>query len=166
MVLCFRDLHLLTIPQKYSIVLTRPSAASIHVRVADPQLLKLIYPARSLYFVLHELITNSTKHSNDSAEVVVSWQMRAERFVCTVEDNGPGISANLSTTYLPVDALLPHDRVGEGLWLTGRVTDSSDGLLLFRRSSALGGTEVLIEFPVVGYWNGDDLRQFNDVYEH
>lgn len=137
----------------------------VTIEKSDVGPLSLIFPASALFIMLHELVVNAARHSGDFAEVLVSWQIRDQRFVCTVDDNGPGMRG-LTDSYLPVDALEINARGHSGLFLVLDVLDSSGGLLLFRRSATLKGTQVLVEFPVVGYFVGDKLTRFADVYEN
>ncbi len=140
--------------------------AVIRFGACEPPLIRLIYPTQSLLIMLDELITNAIRHSGSSVKVVISWEMRAERFACTIDDSGPGISTDLSDSYLPLDALSLPIRQGDGLWVTWKIVRCSGGMLLFRRSPSLHGTQVLMDIPVVGYWNNKELRQFDGVYEH
>jgi signal transduction histidine kinase len=138
--------------------------ARITVGGTEPVSFRLIYPAAALFVVVHELVSNALRHSGN-VECLVSWQMRNRRFACSVEDSGGGISARLTDSYVPLDALeIAPDRLG-GLDLTWRVMRASGGLLLFRRSSVLHGSEALIEFPVLGYLMDESLTRFNHVYE-
>jgi signal transduction histidine kinase len=123
----------------------------------EPLMLEFVYPSSALFTLLQELVGNAQRHSHDAAVVVVSWEMRGQRFVCHVEDNGPGISDDLTASYLPWEALaLP---ISSGLALMQEIIRSSEGLLLFRRSKILNGTDVLIELPVLDYWESSNTRE-------
>jgi C4-dicarboxylate-specific signal transduction histidine kinase len=97
-------------------------------------------------------------------KVSVTWAVHQSRFHCSVEDSGPGITADLSASYLPFDALKLGVTQGEGLRALWTIVRSSSGLLLFRRSPALGGTQAFIELPVLGYWIHGQLHRFENAY--
>jgi signal transduction histidine kinase len=161
---------------KYDPFVVQPSAliqlissnchgANIILEESARTTLSLIYPVPALFIAIHELIGNAVRHSGNSVQVIVSWRMRNERFVCTVDDSGPGLCKDLTDSYLPSDALDISTRPNRGVRLVRAILDSSRGLLLFRRSDILKGTQVLLEFPVVGYYAGEDLIRFSHVYK-
>lgn len=135
---------------------------TIQVRESSDWSLDLIYPNVALFTIFHELITHAVKDSGSSAHVRIAWHMSFDKFICEIDDNGPGLCDRLSETYL--------DRWGldidpwAGLLTVEQTIQDSQGSLLYRRSADLGGTQVKIEFPLVGYWQEDKLHQWNTVY--
>lgn len=120
------------------------------------QSLDLIYPKQTLFTIFHELITNAINHSREPVHVRVAWRMCDEKFICEIEDDGPGISENSSATYLE-DWKLGAIHRGRGLPTVRHALIASHSFLSFRRSAQLGGTQVKIELPLVGYWLDDRL---------
>lgn len=126
---------------------------SIQVKEGGDRSLDLIYPNVALFTILHELITNAVKASGSSAHVQIAWHMSFDKFICEIDDNGPDLCESLSEIYL--------DRWGldidpwAGLLTVEQTIANTRGSLLFRRSTEFGGTQVKIEFPLVGYWQED-----------
>lgn len=135
----------------------------IRVGEGSDQSLDLIYPNPALFTIFHELIANAIKHSEKPAQVRIAWKIRYEKFVCEIDDDGPGLCDKLSTTYLDRWKLGVNPRAG--LFTVEETMRDSKGCLLFRRSAELGGTQVKIELPLVGYWIEDELRTWRTVYE-
>lgn len=127
------------------------------------QSLDLIYPNLALFTILHELITNAIKHAGKPAQVRIAWHIRSDRFICEIDDNGPGLCKKLSMTYL--DRCQLGAILRGGLFTVEETIRASKGSLLFRRSDELGGTQVKIELPLVGYWLDDQLHTWRTVYE-
>jgi two-component sensor histidine kinase len=125
----------------------------------EPPSLRFLYPHTALFTVMHELVANSVEHSAKGSNARVSWSLRPGWFSCVIDDSGPGVSSDLSNAFLPLDALQYPSRRSGGLRIVQRVVRLSDGLLLFRRSSALGGTQALFELPVRGYWKDEEFRE-------
>ena len=135
------------------------------IRVAEDhaQSLDLIYPNPALFTVFHELIANAIQHAGKSAQIRVAWQIQYDKFICEIDDDGPGLCGNLSTTYF--DRWKLGIDLGGGLFTVEETIRDSRGSLLFRRSAGLGGTQVKIELPLVGYWLDDQLHTWKTVYE-
>lgn len=124
--------------------------ADITVHSASSPGCELLYPENILFGLLHELILNALRHTPSSRQILVNWSVDDGRFSCSVHDAGHGIIPDLGHGYLPLDALTLESAASKesvGLSIANRVTARSGGLLLFRRSAFLGGTEAHIELP-------------------
>lgn len=120
----------------------------------------LVYPPSAFYVVIDELIANAVKHHHARPEITLIWEIRSFKFVCTIEDNGSGLTASLGDSYLPLSHLL------EKWWETGlgavqNIVDASDGLLLFSKGALGIGTRALLEIPFLGYFEGEEVRRPN-----
>lgn len=130
--------------------------------------INLIYPESAFFLIINGLIENSEKHGIDKPKVRLTFRTHGNKFICVVEDNGPGISGTVSGSYLPWDQI--HHFLGRredssalGLSAIYTIICASEGLLLFGRSNSLGGTEVLIELPVLGFWDNNQIERFRTV---
>lgn len=140
--------------------------AKAHLEPADPAALRLLYPRVSLFGVIHELVANSVKHAATQPEVSISWALKGQRFCLSIEDNGPGISPSLSSSNLDLESVRRRtDHQRTGLDAVHCIIAASRGLLLFRRSERMGGTQALVEFPVIGAWRGDRYQHFGARHE-
>ena len=70
------------------------------IRVAEgtAQSLDLIYPNPALFTIIKELIANAIQHSEKSSQVRLDWQIQYDKFICEIDDDGPGLCGNLSTS--------------------------------------------------------------------
>jgi light-regulated signal transduction histidine kinase (bacteriophytochrome) len=131
----------------------------------------LIYPESALFSIMNGLVDNSEKHGTDKPKVRLTFRMHGNKFVCVVEDNGPGITGAVWGSYLPLDQLdqlytlldQREDSVAYGLWEICTIILASEGLLLFGRSNSLGGTEVLVELPILGFWDTNQVKWLRTV---
>jgi K+-sensing histidine kinase KdpD len=151
------DPFILDISNTLSIIKELYPSHCIDIVHTHTELLKVIYPEATFYMILHELTQNAIKHSDHPVRIRVTVKMHGHRLCCVVEDSGPGITH--STSYIPVTDTITLPQSG-GLIGVADLIYVSHGLLLFRRSRELGGTEVLIELPVLGALVGDRSRRF------
>ena len=65
--------------------------SAIRLAKESAQSLDLIYPNPALFTIFHELIANAITHSGKSAQVRIAWQIQYDRFICEIDDDGPGL---------------------------------------------------------------------------
>lgn len=92
---------------------------------------------------------NAIKHSEESPQIRIARRVHCDRFICEIEDDGPKISENLSSTYLELWRL--GGTHGDRVTHRGACPNCLSDLLVILRSAKLGGTQVKIELPLVGY---------------
>ena len=143
----------------------RKSSPHTTIQVADgsAQSLDLIYPNPALFTIFRELIGRATTDSLTPTHARIAWHLCYDRFICEIDDDGPGLWDQLSGDYLhrwTLDVEPPA-----GLLTVEQTIKDSQGSLSFRRSAELGGTQIKIELPLVGYWLENQLHRWRTVYE-
>lgn len=136
---------------------------TLHVAKNSVQSLDLIYPNPALFTIFHQLIGNATRDSRKPTQARVAWHIDYDRFICEIDDDGPGLCDQLSGGY--VDRRTLDVELPAGLLTVEQTIKDSQGSLVFRRSTELGGTQVKFELPLVGYWLDDQLHMWKTVYE-
>jgi two-component sensor histidine kinase len=126
---------------------------------SDPPHLHLVYPRNTLLTIILELIDNAQRFAGETASIVFDWKMEGKKFVCDVHDDGPGIGGLPVRGFVPYGTLFPPPenarRDLHGLALIEKLTISSEGMLLFGRSTLLRGTHVHFELQVPYFGKGD-----------
>jgi K+-sensing histidine kinase KdpD len=119
--------------------------------------LRIAYPSPVLYGVLNGLLSNAIRHgSSTTLHLQADWCVAQDRLICNVQDSGVGISSVPPRGMAPRSALELAD--DGGLELVDRIITGSGGILLFGRSSVLGGLHVHFEIPVL-YFSDEDGQE-------
>lgn len=127
--------------------------------------LEIIYPGPLLFGMTNGLLGNAVRHGgSETIEIKVDWQVERDRLVLNVHDAGNGI------TSLPERGMVPIEELGvsvvKGLELINRIAVQSGGLLLFCRSSVLGGLHIHLEIPVPYYSDSVNHAQPPERSDH
>jgi hypothetical protein len=153
--------------------------AGMSIRDGTILSIDLVYPISALTAIMNELLWNASRHRGEKTQcacIQASWHMTRERFVCSIEDNGPGIIPDMPRGFVSLldladtmiqdqDTPTMDQSIGfSGLRVVAHILDVSEGILLFRRSRTLGGTEALFEIPTIGVWVDRNITRSGFTY--
>jgi signal transduction histidine kinase len=148
-------------------------AAEITLEDTGQAAVTLVYPGSALYVVIDELVHNAHRHRSKTeltpALVQISWRFREDRFACSIDDNGPGLSKDLTDEYRPLRLLVARwgaeKSEGIGIPTVLRAVVDSGGIVVARKSRKLGGTEVMFEIPIIGIWEQGEIIRTGFCYD-
>jgi signal transduction histidine kinase len=125
-----------------------PPGLSIEV---DPDLPRVVAPEAALALVLRNLVGNAVKHHDrPDGRVWVRAEERADEVELSIEDDGPGIPADLRERAFDLFARFRGDAVepgGIGLALVRRTVAVHGGRVWIGPSSLGRGTAVHVVWP-------------------
>ena len=116
-----------------------------------PETLTVRGQSEALRILLRNLLDNAVKYTPPGGQVDVSIQQQDGQAVLTVEDNGPGISADdiprvFDRFYRTGDASAETGS-GLGLAIVKVIAERHGATLALERSARLGGLKVDVRFP-------------------
>jgi len=103
--------------------------------------------------ILRNLINNSAKYSNDGARITVTLQQSARGIICSVKDNGMGISPEMLPhifemfTQAKQTLDRPAGGLGIGLALTKHLVELHGGRIEARSDGPGTGAEFIVRLP-------------------
>lgn len=112
--------------------------------------LRIIYPLSILYSIFSEIVENAKKVASNTIRLNFAWQIKDNRFLCEIHDDGPGFPEITNKQFVPLSSLQLIRR-GMGLKIMERTILESGGKLLFSKSEDLKGAKIYFELPVYGY---------------
>jgi signal transduction histidine kinase len=128
--------------------------------------LEVVYPENILIGLLQEFVYNAIKNI-DKAAIFLSWKIEGSRIQFEIHDNGKGMIKDLGRAFIPLsNERSAETRQDRGLDIANKIISRSGGVLLFKRSSILGGTLVYFELPIYGYYKKGQIYDLSQTKYH
>jgi signal transduction histidine kinase len=129
-----------------SLMQSRPEAAERRIRWVHPDgpPLRLLADAGQIRQVLINILLNALQATPAGGEVELRCERRGNEAVCTIQDGGPGFSAEaLANAFTPFFTT-KDGGTGLGLALSHRIVEQHGGSIRLSRTSAGGRVEIAL----------------------
>jgi len=133
---------------------------NIHIKISHRSLksLEIFFPGNLFFGMIFELISNAQKNCiNKKCEILIEWYIKGSKFECHIHDNGTGIIPSSYKGFIATDMLSSISKIklkqDGGIRIIDKILRLSRGMILFSRSKKLGGTYIIISFPVFAYYH-------------
>lgn len=117
--------------------------------------------------MVYNLLSNAIKYTPDQTGIIeIRMRQDGDNVVITVEDNGPGISAEQEEQLFQpfMHGYVSHGGMGIGLYNAHEMALLHHGSLSYHRSTALGGSIFTLTLPCYKiYYRGDEYAKVKAI---